>query len=111
MFNKKLVISLTLFSLFMVFTSLIKTETRILEKEITKLQKKIAISENNIYESQLDYFYLTSPKYISDNIKNLSDLDYSSINYSKIYFSLNQFLNEQVKTTRTFQNEKKIQKK
>ena len=65
MFNKKLVISLTLFSLFMVFTSLIKTETRILEKEITKLQKKIAISENNIYESQLDYFYLTSPKYIS----------------------------------------------
>tara|TARA_B100000780_G_C20926911_1_gene369423 strand:+ start:296 stop:631 length:336 start_codon:yes stop_codon:yes gene_type:complete len=111
MFNKKLFTSFLLFSLFMIFTSIVKTQTKLLEKDILKYQKKVALLENNIYEAQLDYSYLTSPGYISNNIKLYSDFDYSTIKFSKIYFSLEQFLEEENKTTKKFANEKKIQKK
>ena len=111
MFNKKILTSFLLFSLFMIFTSIVKTQTKLLEKNILKYQKKIALLENDIYESQLDYFYLTSPGYISSNIKLFSDFDYSTIKFSKIYFSLAQFLAAENKTSKNFKNEKKIQKK
>ena len=82
-----------------------------LEKDIYKYEKKIAILKNDIYDSQLDYFYLTSPEHISSYINTYSDIDYASIKFSKIYFSLQQFLEEDNKTTKSFENEKKIQKK
>jgi hypothetical protein len=111
MFNKKIFISLILFCLFMIFTSIVKTQTRMLEKDIHKYEKKIALLQNDIYDSQLDYFYLTSPEHISNYINTYSDLSYTIIKFSKIYFSLQQFLEEENKTTKSFENEKKIQKK
>ena len=111
MLNKKIFVSLIFFCLFMIFTSIVKTQTKILEKDINKYEKKIAILQNNIYDSQLDYFYLTSPENISSYINTYSDIDYTSIKFSKIYFSFHQFLEEENKTTKSFENEKKIQKK
>ena len=111
MFNKKLFISLIIFSILMTFTSIIKNKTRIIEKNILMNEKKIAKLQNNLYEAEWDYYYLSSPKIISKKIIEFSDEEYSSIDYSRIYFSLEQFLNEKEKTTQSFINEKKIKKK
>ena len=111
MFNKQLFISLIIFSVLMIFTSMIKTKTRIIEKNILVYERKIANLQNNLHEAELDYYYLSSPRIISKNINEYSDEEYSSIDYSKIYFSLDQFLNEQKKTTKSFINEKEIKKK
>ena len=111
MFNKQLFISLIIFSVLMIFTSMIKTKTRIIEKNILIYEKKIANLQNNLHESELDYYYLSSPEVITKNIIEYSNEEYSSIDYSRIYFSLDQFLNEKKKTTKSFINEKKIKKK
>ena len=111
MFNKKIFISLIVFSILMTFTSIIKTKTRIIEKNVLTYEKKIANLQNHLHEVELDYYYLSSPKIISENIIEYSDEEHSSVDYSKIYFSLDQFLNEQKKSTKSFINEKKINKK
>jgi len=111
MFNKKIFVSLIVFSILMIFTSIIKTKTRIIEKNVLTYEKKIANLQNHLYEAELDYYYLSSPKIISENIIEYSDEEYFSVDYSKIYFSLDQFLNEQKKSTKSFINEKEIKKK
>tara|TARA_X000000368_G_C22990002_1_gene693913 strand:+ start:742 stop:1071 length:330 start_codon:yes stop_codon:yes gene_type:complete len=107
MFNKKLFISLIIFSGLMFFASIIKNETRIIEKSIAKYKNNISKLENKLHEAELDYHYLSSPSILSSNIKEFSDEDYSSIKHSSIYFSLEQFLNEKTKTTQSIFNEKK----
>ena len=107
MLNKKLLLSLSIFSILMIFTSIIKTQTRIIEKDIYFLQKKNASLENNLYESQLDHTYLSTPSAISSKIMEFSDQEYTSLEYSKIYFGLEQFINEHKKTTKFFLDEKK----
>ena len=102
MFNKKILISLTVFSVLMILTSIIKTQTRLIEKNISYYEKKISNLENNLYETQLDYFYLSSPDYISKKILEYSNEEYSSIKYSEIYFSLEQFIDQQKKNNQIF---------
>tara|TARA_B100001540_G_scaffold44621_1_gene39721 strand:- start:1496 stop:1831 length:336 start_codon:yes stop_codon:yes gene_type:complete len=111
MLNKKLVISLIIFSIFMVITSVIKTKTREIEKNILLYEKKIANLQSHLHEAELDYYYLSSPKVLSNNILEYSNEEYLSMEYSKIYFSLDQFLNEQNKTTKTYIYEKNTKKK
>ena len=107
MANKNILLSIIIFSLFMIVTSLIKTETRLIEKEIILYEKKISNLKNEIYESQLDYFYLSSPEYISKKINEYSEDQYFPIEFSKIYLSLDEFINEKKKTTKVFIDEKK----
>ena len=111
MLKNKLFFSLVVFSILMTFTSIIKNKTRIIEKNILIYEKKIANLENNLYEAELDYYYLSSPKIITKNIIEYSNGEYSVIDYSRIYFSLEEFLNKNKKTTKSFVNEKKIEKK
>ncbi len=107
MLNKNLVISLITFCFFLIIISFVKNETRALEKKIIKYEKKINILKQNLYESQLDYFYLSSPEVISKKIENLSDENYINTRFSQIYFSLNHFLKEQKNLSRKQINEKK----
>ena len=110
MTKKKLFISIAIFSFLMILTSIIKTQTRIMEKNISSYEKKISNLRNNLYESQLDFYYLSSPSSISEKINNYSNDDYETIEYSNIYFSLDQFLIEKKKTTKNYthrKNEKK----
>ena len=109
MFNKKILFSLLVFSIFMVVTSIVKNKTRIIEKNIFNYQKKIANLKNNLYELQIDYFYLSSPESIEKKIIEYSDYNYESIKFSKIYFNIEQFLNEQKKITLSNIDEKKNQ--
>ena len=69
MINKKSLITILIFSILLFVTSIIKNETRKIEKKnISKLNSKIKILEKDLYETQLDYFYLSSPKILSEKI-------------------------------------------
>ena len=81
-------------------TSIIKNKTRIIEKDIFKLENKIADIEKNLYESQLDFYYLTSPKLLQSKLEFLSDEDYVHMKFSKIYLSYKNFLKNQKKITK-----------
>ena len=94
----------------MILTSVIKTQSRILEKKIYLLENNISNIKNEIHEAQLDYYYLSSPEFISNKIKEYSNENYNSIEYSKIYFSLEQFFYEKNKISE-LKNEEKIKKK
>lgn len=110
MIKTKLVISLIIFTLLMISTSVIKNKTHVIEKNITRYQENISVLKKSLHESQLDYFYLTSPSYISEKIKEYSDATYIPMNYSKIYFSYEDFVKEMHKSAE-ITHEKKNNKK
>jgi len=112
MFKTKLTISIIIFITFLIVTSAIKNETRIIEKKIFNLNTKIKIQRNNFNETQLDFYYLTSPKQIEKKL-DLTDFNkYQPIKYSNIYFSINDLIEINKKITdKKNINEKKIQTK
>ena len=57
MFNKALVSSLSIFLVFMVFTSSIKHKTRTLEKKINVLQDKIIYLKKDLKEAKTDLIF------------------------------------------------------
>ena len=107
----KIIISFSIFSFLLIVTSFIKTQTRIIEKDINKLDKNIAKIKSDLHETQLDYFYLTSPKNLSEQIKKIDLIDYSPIDFSRIYLNLEDFENNQKKITTLKTNHEKKDKK
>lgn len=111
MFKIKIFISILTFSLLLIITSIIKNQTRELEKKINNLNKIIFLKEIDLNETQLDYTYLTSPLIIENKIKRLDVIEYIPMEYSKIFISMNSFLNLRNKlVNKTNQNEKKKKK-
>jgi len=108
----KIITSICIFSTLLGITSIIKTQTRILEKKIHKYEQKLAIVEKDLYETQLDYFYLSSPSYLSKKIIDLTFIEYLPMEFSRIYPSYLDFNNAQknISTLKKI-NEKKIQKR
>ncbi len=92
MFKIKIIISFTIFSFFLIGTSFIKNETREIEKKIYHLSKTINKKEKNLFESQLDFYYLTSPSMIDKRIEHIDKKKYIPMEYSKIFLSINSFL-------------------
>ncbi len=111
MFDKKFFISIAIFSILMFFTALIKTQTRIIEKNIQNHEIRINKLKNNIHEAQLDYYYLSSPNVLSSKILEFSDEEYVNIDFSNIYFGIDEFKKEKRKTSKSYLNDKKIQNK
>ena len=107
----KLIISISIFSILLGITSAIKNQTRILEKNIYKIDKKIAILEKDLYETELDYFYLSSPNILSLRIKELALVEYAPMDLSRIYFNYKDFTNSQKKITNLKIRDKKKAKK
>ena len=97
MFRSKIFIPTIIFLIFLITTSLIKNQTRILEKKINKLNKKITLKEKDINESQLDFYFLTSPAEIDKKFYTLKQKNYSPIKNSKIFLSLSNYTNLQKK--------------
>ena len=93
MFKLKIFISVTIFSFLLITTSIIKNQTREIEKKINNLSESIFYKERDIKESQLDYSYLTSPSIIEQKINDLGLHDYSPMEYSKIFLNISNFLN------------------
>ena len=97
MFKIKIIIILLIFSSLLFGTSIIKNETRKIEKNIYQLNKKISQKEKNLNESQLDFSYLTSPSMIEKKIENLDIEQYLPMEYSNIFLSILNFNNLQNK--------------
>ena len=107
-----LIASIFIFSILLVITSAIKNKTRIIEKNIYKIDRKIAAIEKDLHETQLDYFYVSSPGYLSKKIKQLDFIEYMPMDFSRIYFSFRDFNDSQKKITiLKIDNEKKTKKK
>ena len=101
MLRIKFLSSIIIFSLLLIGTSIIKNKTRDIEKKIYQLNKIIHLKKNDFNESQLDYFYLTSPAIIEKKIENLDINLYSPL-------SILTFLNIQFsRTKRKFLNQEK----
>ena len=112
MYKLKLILSISIFSSLLIFTSAIKNQTRIIEKSIYKIDRKIAVIEKDLHETQLDYFYVSSPGYLSKKIKQLAFIEYVPMDFSRIYFNYRDFKDSQKKITiLKIDNEKKTKKK
>ncbi len=112
MFNSKFIISISLFVLFLVFTSTIKNKTRIIEKKILSIKANILSEKKNINEAQFDFYYLTSPTIIEKKLKTIEFFDYRPISFSKIYFRISDFDNINNKITNLNKlNEEEIKNK
>ena len=112
MFKIKFLISIIIFSSLLFGTSIIKNQSRELEKNIYNLSKKINLIEKDLNESQLDFSYLTSPSILENKIELIDHQDYITMNYSKIFPSLLTFINfKNSIATKDNKNEEKIKKK
>ena len=112
MLKFKLIIPILIFSILLSVTSVIKNKTRIIEKSIYKIDRKIVSIEKDLHETELDYFYLSSPRNLSKKIKDLGDVEYMPMDFSRIYLDYRDFTDSQKKITiLKMQNEKKTQKK
>ncbi len=94
-----LFISICIFSVLLGVTSLIKNQTRIIEKNIYKTDRKISDITKDLHETQLDYSYLSSPKHLSKKIKDLALIEYVPMEFSRIYLNYKDFTNSQKKLT------------
>ena len=111
MFRIKILISVVIFSSLLILTSFIKNQTRIIEKKIFNISKTVNSKENDLSESQLDFFYLTSPSIIEKKIENLDSNQYVPMEYSKIFLSISNFIELENKVAiQGIQNEKKKKK-
>ena len=81
-------------------TSIIKNKTRIIEKNIILYEKKIFNLEKELNESQLEFYYLTSPQILQEKISFLTSDKYQHLGISKIYLDYNNFISDQKKITR-----------
>ena len=107
-----LIASIFIFSILLGITSAIKNKTRIIEKSIYKIDSRIVAIEKDLHETQLDYFYVSSPGYLSKKIKQLDFIEYKPMDFSRIYFSFRDFNDSQKKITiLKIDNEKKTKKK
>ncbi len=109
MYKFKFVISSMIFITLLIITSAIKNESRILEKKISNLNNIIASKEENINETQLDFYYLTSPAEIEKRLYIIGLDGYQPISYSKIFFNISDFtiIEKKISNLKNL-NEKKI---
>ena len=112
MSKTKVFISISVFSILLVFTSFIKNQTRILEKRIEKINSKIILLKKDFHETQLDYSYLTTPKNLAKKINDLANDHYGPMDFSRIYFNYKDFINfeKKITTLNTANNEEKTKK-
>ena len=72
----------------LIFTSLIKNKTRLLEKELVYLDNEINSLSSNLAEASLDFQYLSTPKHISLLAKDFLDENFSYYKESQIQKSI-----------------------
>ena len=112
MFKFKFFVAIIIFSSSLLVTSFIKNQSRELEKKIYNIRNEIFYLEKDINESQLDFYYLTSPLLIEEKIQHLDKNQYLPMEYSKIFLSMSNFIELQNKVVdQESYYGKKIQKK
>jgi len=110
MLRAKFIISISIFVVFLIITSATKNKTRLIEKKISNLNEKILTKEKDINETQLDFYYLSSPSEIEKKINIIGLDNYQPIKHSNIFLNFLDFTEIQNKITNLNNiNEKKIQ--
>ena len=102
---KKITIILVYISFFITI-SIIKNESRLIEKKIHSYRSQIFYLEKNLLEANLEYQYLTSPAVLSDTVEKNIDQKYNNLDLSQIYLNIEDFINEKKTTTKLPSNEK-----
>ena len=92
MFKKPLIISLSLFLVFMIYTSSVKHKTRNLEKKINILNSEIGILKKELKDAKTDYIFLSSPEQLKKYLLILDVNDFSTYDVSRIFDSTDQFI-------------------
>ena len=92
MFNKSLIVSLTIFLFLMIYTSSVKHKTRNLEKKINILNREIGILKKELKDAETDYVFLSSPEQLKDYLLILNINDFSTYDISRIFKSTDQFI-------------------
>jgi len=100
MFKKSIILSITCFLLLTVTTSLIKNKARNLEKDISKLKKNISLLKKQISDSEIDFVYLSNPEQLKNYLVDLNKEKYSTFDNSRIFFSINHFLQHNLKESK-----------
>ena len=91
MFNSKLFFSLAVFTFLLIITSLVKNQSRIIEKQIKGLNINNIAKEKNISEAEMEFSYLSSPNEIEKKF-NSGDLEkFEPIKYSNIFYDIHDF--------------------
>ena len=98
--NTKLITSVAVFSLLLFCTSVVKNKTRVIEKNIDSYEKEIFTLKKELFESQLDFNYLTSPKMLQEKLSFLTNDQYQNLSISNIYLDYNNFILDQKKITK-----------
>ena len=112
MFNPKLFFSLAVFTFFLIITSLVKNQSRIIEKQIKSLNINIIAKEKNISEAEMEFSYLSSPNEIEKKFNSKDQEKFEPIKYSNIFFDVNNFNTLEKKLSNLINiDEKKIRKK
>ena len=91
MLRTKFIITSIIFIIFLIITSAVKNKTRILEKKITNLSNDILLKRKDFNETQLDFYYLSSPKEVEKKLNIIGFNDYSPISNSKIFLNISDF--------------------
>ena len=100
MFNRPLIFSLSVFLFLMIFTSIIKNNTRNIEKNIEKLNTEVSILKNELLNAEMDFIYLSSPDNLEKKILSLNRKKYSTYDFSRIFLSTEEFINFSSKQTK-----------
>ena len=112
MFNSKLFFSLAVFTFFLIITSLVKNQSRIMEKQIKGLNINILTKEKNISEAELEFSYLSSPNEIEKKFKSRDLEKFQPIKNSNIFYDIHDFSLVEKKLSNLINiDEKKIRKK
>ena len=93
MFKKSIFVSLTIFLILMIFTSIVKNNTRGIEKNIESLSKDVSILEKELSDAKIDFIYLSSPEKLQKNLSKFDNKKYYSYEYSRIFLSTEDFVN------------------
>ncbi len=100
MFNKYLAISLSVFFVLMIFTSIIKNKTRNLEKKINNASEKILFLKKELKDAQTEYVFLSSPDQLQKYLIILNLKDYLSYDIPRIFSSSEEFVLSNKKETK-----------
>ena len=63
-------------------------------------EKRIFTLEKELYESQLEFNYLTSPKILQEKLSFLTNDQFQNMSFSNIYLDYDSFILDQKKITR-----------
>ena len=84
----------------MIFTSVVKNNTRNIEKNIEKLNMEILKLNKELFNAEMDFIYLSSPDKLEKKILSLNRKKYSTYDFSRIFLSTEEFINFSSKQTK-----------